>query len=160
MTSGISMEIGCPASRLRPRCRRHPIRRRRAGSPWWCGVGANERIGIGEQASVDLLLEDHPREVLEIDLMDDAGVRRNDAEVLERVLAPAQERVAFAVAREFEPGVEVGSVGFRVVIDLNGVIDDEPTGCSGLTLRGSPPRRRIPSRIAARSTTAGTPVKS
>ena len=57
--------------------------------------------------------------------MDDAGVGRNDAEVLECVLAPAQERVAFAVAREFEPGVEVGRVGFGVVIDLNGVIDDE-----------------------------------
>ena len=34
------------------------------------------------------------------------------------------------------------------------------TGCSGLTLRGSPPSRTIPSRMAARSTTAGTPVKS
>ena len=34
------------------------------------------------------------------------------------------------------------------------------TGCSGLTLRGSPPSRTMPSRIAARSTTAGTPVKS
>ena len=34
------------------------------------------------------------------------------------------------------------------------------TGCSGLTFRGSPPSRTMPSRIAARSTTAGTPVKS
>ena len=34
------------------------------------------------------------------------------------------------------------------------------TGCSGLTRLGSPPSRAMPSRIAARSTTAGTPVKS
>ena len=33
-------------------------------------------------------------------------------------------------------------------------------GCSGLMRAGSPPRRATPSRIAARSTTAGTPVKS
>ena len=33
-------------------------------------------------------------------------------------------------------------------------------GCSGLIFVGSPPRRFIASRIAARSTTAGTPVKS
>ena len=34
------------------------------------------------------------------------------------------------------------------------------TGCSGLTRDGSPPSLTTPSRIAARSTTAGTPVKS
>src|SRR5262252_5210388 len=34
------------------------------------------------------------------------------------------------------------------------------TGWSGLTLAGSPPSRTMPSRIAARSTTHGTPVKS
>jgi hypothetical protein len=34
------------------------------------------------------------------------------------------------------------------------------TGCSGLTFRGSPPSLTTPSRMAARSTTAGTPVKS
>jgi hypothetical protein len=33
-------------------------------------------------------------------------------------------------------------------------------GCSGLIFSGSPPRATIASRIAARSTTAGTPVKS
>ena len=33
-------------------------------------------------------------------------------------------------------------------------------GASGLIRAGSPPRSRIASRIVARSTTAGTPVKS
>ena len=48
---------------------------------------------------------DDAREILEIDLMDDAGVGRDDAEVAEGVLAPAQERVALLVARELELGV-------------------------------------------------------
>ncbi len=61
-------------------------------------IGADERVGIGQLASVDLLLEDDAREVLQIDLVHDAGVGRNDAEVLERVLTPAQERVALAVS--------------------------------------------------------------
>ena len=34
------------------------------------------------------------------------------------------------------------------------------TGCIGFTREGSPPSLTTPSRIAARSTTAGTPVKS
>ena len=34
------------------------------------------------------------------------------------------------------------------------------TGTSGFTFCGEPPSRVMPSRIAARSTTAGTPVKS
>jgi hypothetical protein len=40
------------------------------------------------------------------------------------------------------------------------VVDDELGGTSGLILAGSPPMSAIASRIAARSTTAGTPVKS
>ena len=34
------------------------------------------------------------------------------------------------------------------------------TGCNGLTCSGRPPRATMPSRMAARSTTQGTPVKS
>ena len=53
---------------------------------------------------------DDAREVFEVDLMDDAGVGRHDAEVVEGVLAPAQERVAFLVARELELGVQLKRV--------------------------------------------------
>jgi hypothetical protein len=38
------------------------------------------------------------REVLEVDLVHDAGVGRHDFEVAERALTPAQKRVALAVA--------------------------------------------------------------
>ena len=57
--------------------------------------------------------------------MDDAGVRRHDAEVVERLLAPAEERVSLLVPRELERRVQVGGVALGVVVDLNGVVDDE-----------------------------------
>ncbi len=81
--------------------------------------------GYASDRSARRLLEDHAREVLEIDLVDDAGVGRHDAEILKRLLAPAQERVALAVAAELERGVEIGGIALGVVIDLDGVIDHE-----------------------------------
>ena len=65
------------------------------------------------------------REILEIHLMDDAGVRRDDAEVAEGVLAPAQKRVALLVARELELGVQLEGVRLAEVVDLHRVIDDQ-----------------------------------
>ena len=82
-------------------------------------------------------------------------------EVVERALAPAQERVALAVALELELGVPHD----RAARVANSSTCTEwsmtsSTAASGLIRPGSPPRSRIASRIAARSTTAGTPVKS
>ena len=92
--------------------------------------------------------------------MDDAGVGRDDLEVVERALAPAQEGVALAVALELELGVARER---RRVANSSTCTEWSITssaGSSGLICAGSPPRSRIASRIAARSTTAGTPVKS
>ena len=57
-------------------------------------VGADQRVR--EDDAVAFL--DHAREVLEIDLVDNARVRRDDLQVVEGALAPAQEGVALAVA--------------------------------------------------------------
>ena len=68
---------------------------------------------------------DDAGQVLEVDLVDDPGVRRDDAEVVEGALAPAQERVALAVPLELALGVlEHGQAGAELV-DLHGVVDDE-----------------------------------
>ena len=88
-------------------------------------VGADERVRVGEGAAAGFLLEDHAREVLEVDLVHDACVGRHHAEVLERLLPPPQERVSLLVAAELERGVEVGAVDLAVVIDLHRVVDDE-----------------------------------
>ena len=69
-------------------------------------VGADQGVGVGDAAlAVALGDEDDAREVLEVDLVDDAGVGRHDREALERLLAPAQERVALGVALELALGV-------------------------------------------------------
>ena len=126
MTSGMSIEIGWPsiaASASIP-----PTPQPTTPSPLTIVVWESVPTSVSGYASrraVDLLLEDDAREVLEVDLMDDAGVGRHDAEVLERVLAPAEERIALAIPGELEPGVEVGGVELGVMIDLHRVVDDE-----------------------------------
>ena len=70
-------------------------------------VGADERVGVGLRDAVDLALEDDPAQVLEVDLVADPGRRRHDAEVVEGLLAPAQEGVALAVALVVAVGVDV-----------------------------------------------------
>ena len=61
-------------------------------------VGADERVG--KRDAVPLL--DDAAEVLEVDLMDDSGSGRDDLQVAERALAPAQKRVALEVALELD----------------------------------------------------------
>ena len=57
--------------------------------------------------------------------MDDAGVRRDDLEALERALAPAQERVALLVALELALGVDAERVARAEHVDLDRVVDDQ-----------------------------------
>ena len=95
-------------------------------------VGTDERVRI-EHA---VLLEDHAREVLEVDLMDDADVRRDDDEALERRLAPAQEAVALLVALELTLGVEAERVARAERVHLHRVIDHELGRHQRVDLRG------------------------
>ena len=81
--------------------------------------------------------------------------------LLERALAPAQEAVALAVALEL--GLDVLALGIgrcRSTSTMTEWSITRSTGTSGLTCSGEPPSVVMPSRMAARSTTAGTPVKS
>ena len=121
-------------------------------------VGADERVGVREPVAV---AEHDLREVLEVHLVADAAVRREHPQRPERRLRPAQERVALAVARELELRVARERVGHAGDVGDDRVVDDEVDGNAGLDQRAD--RRRastIASRIAARSTIAGTPVKS
>ena len=86
---------------------------------------------------------------------------RHDAQVAERGLRPAQELVALAVALVLLADVERERARAAPGVDLDRVVDHEVRGHERVDLRaGSPPSAAIASRIAARSTTAGTPVKS
>ena len=61
-------------------------------------VGADAGVGVGERPVALLPREDHAGQVLDVDLVHDAGARGDDLEVAEGALAPAQELVALAVA--------------------------------------------------------------
>ena len=95
-------------------------------------VGADERVR--ERCSVARL--DHAREVLEIHLMADACVRRDDLQRLERLLPPAQERVALAVPRELELDVALDREPSCQLVHLHRVVDDELDRDERIDLRG------------------------
>ena len=57
--------------------------------------------------------------------MADPGRRRDDAEVVEGGLAPAQELVALLVALELLLGVDREGAGVAEGVDLDGVVDDQ-----------------------------------
>ena len=65
------------------------------------------------------------REVLEVDLVADAGAGRHDLHVRERLLAPAEEQVALVVALVLELDVLLERERRAVLVDLHRVIDHE-----------------------------------
>ncbi len=95
-------------------------------------VGAHE--GVGESHAVAVV--DDAGEVLEVHLVADAGARRDDLEVAERALAPAQEGIALAVPLELELDVSPeGALGAEQV-DLDGMVDHELRRDQRIDLRG------------------------
>jgi len=64
-------------------------------------------------------------EVLEIHLVADAGARRDDAEVAEGGLSPAQEHIALLVPLVLELRVEQQRRVSTVFVDLHRVVDHE-----------------------------------
>jgi hypothetical protein len=85
-------------------------------------IGADHRVGICDAGVVD---EDDAGQELEIDLMDNAGIRRHDFEVAERRLSPAQKRVALGIPRVFDLGVSQECERTAEFIDLHRVIDHQ-----------------------------------
>ena len=93
--------------------------------------------------------------------MADPGARRHHAEAVERLLRPAQQRVPLGVAPVLELDVALVRLGGAEQVDLHRVVDHEvDRDRAGSPSTGRRRRARSALRIAARSTTAGTPVKS
>ena len=107
-------------------------------------IGADERVGEREAVA----RFDDAREVLEVDLVHDARVRRYDLEVVERTLPPAEERVALAVTVELELDVAADREPRRELVHLHRVVDHELDGNQRIDLRGV--AVLIPHRVAHR----------
>ena len=95
-------------------------------------IGSDDRVGIRDAAAViggtdtrSARTEYDPPEKLDVDLMDDARIGRYGTEVVERVLAPLQERIALVVAIEFELRILCERCFGTEAIDLDRVVDHE-----------------------------------
>ena len=92
-------------------------------------VGADEGVGEGEFDGLALhlllLRPDGAGEIFEVDLMADAGARRHHTEIVERALAPLQERVALAVAVVFELHVLAEGIRLAEVVHHHRMVDHQ-----------------------------------
>ena len=86
------------------------------------GVGVGADAGV--RVSQALVVENNAGEVLDVDLVDNAGSRRHDAEVGEVFRTPAQELVALLVALVLNLDVLVDGVLGAECFDDHGVVDD------------------------------------
>ncbi len=126
-------------------------------------VGANERVGIGNQLAVNLSGENYAGKIFQIYLVADSHPGRNGGEVAEGRLAPLQECITLAVALEFKavmfaskaPVVPNSSTWTAVVNDE--FCRDERIDALRVTAQRLD---GVAHPAAARSTTAGTPVRS
>ena len=92
------------------------------------GVGAHEGVGDRHPASFDVAHLHDPGEVFEVHLVADAHAGRHQREVVKRLLRPAQQRVALAVA--FDLLLDVARVGVAKPerVDLHRMVDDQVDG--------------------------------
>ena len=91
-------------------------------------VRPDERVRERKGVAFDFARLHHPREVLQVHLMDDAGVRRDHLQVPEGRLAPAQEGVALPVSLELELCVPKHGEPRAKLVHLHGVVDHELGG--------------------------------
>jgi hypothetical protein len=88
------------------------------------GVRADAGVRVGTEDAVNFAGHDGACQVFDVDLVDDAGSRGDNLEVVESSLAPTQELVTLAVALVFDLHVALKRAGVAEGIDLHGVVDD------------------------------------
>ncbi len=95
------------------------------------GADAGVRVGTQDSAGFGVHRAGHDRagQVLDVDLVHDAGARRDNLEVVERGLAPAQELVTLPVALVFDLHVALQRAGVAERVDLDGVVNDHLGRC-------------------------------
>ncbi|MDR6166088.1 hypothetical protein QE367_000292 [Microbacterium paludicola] len=92
------------------------------------GVGADAGVGVCAEHAVDVAVVDDLREVLDVHLVDDAGARRDDLEVVECALTPTEELVTLAVALVLDLDVALEGVLAAEQVGDDRVVDDHLGG--------------------------------
>ncbi len=95
-------------------------------------VGADQGVGVG----LAVTGHDDAGQVLDVHLVDDAGAGRDDLELVEGGLAPAQELVALAVAAVLQVDVLLERVVGAELVGDDGVVDDQLGRGQRVDLRG------------------------
>ncbi len=88
-------------------------------------VGSHECVGVNDERAAFVALHYDARQVLEVDLMHDAGVRRHHFEVAKRGLPPFEKLVAFSVSLKLELRIDLHRVAGGERVHLDRVVDDE-----------------------------------
>ncbi|MDR6099168.1 hypothetical protein QE454_002787 [Microbacterium sp. SORGH_AS454] len=91
-------------------------------------VGADTGVGVRTQHAVDGAVVDDLGEVLDVDLVHDAGSRGDDLEVVEGRLTPAKELVPLAVALVLDLDVALEGVLATEQVGDDRVVDDHLGG--------------------------------
>ena len=86
-------------------------------------IRADEGIREREARAFVLQAENNPRQIFQIHLVANAGIRRDDFKILKSLLTPAQESVALDIALHFQAGVERERTLDSEFIHLHGMID-------------------------------------
>jgi hypothetical protein len=89
------------------------------------GIGADQRVRIGALGAVDFVGEHDTRQILQIHLVDDAGIGGDHAEVLKGLLSPPEKLIPLLVAIELLLGIDQKRRVGAIFIDLNRVIDHQ-----------------------------------
>ena len=97
-------------------------------------VHTDQSIGIGKRLATFSCAKHDLREIFQVDLMADARVRWNDAEIIERLLSPTEKSVAFNVALELDLGILMKCLRRAEVVHLDGVVDDKIAWRKGIDL--------------------------
>jgi len=99
-------------------------------------VGADEGVGVGEDRAVGRGDPHHLAQVFEVHLVADAGPGRDDAEVVEGLLTPTKELVAFEIALVLPACVVFQGLRSSRAVDHEGMVDDQVERHEGIDPAG------------------------
>ena len=99
-------------------------------------VGANAGIGVSYRRAVNASARPYGlRNMLQIDLMANAGAGGDSLEIVERLGTPFQKVIAFGIALIFDFDILLRRLGMAEFVDHDAMVDDQMDGDQRINLR-------------------------